>query len=102
MSRGSTSKSAPEGKRLDLGDGQWVRMNPMTIKQFRIFLEADTRMPEAVDAVVEACAESHFNNRKPLEDQSMEIFTAIAGRWNVSEDEVALPPANGQPSVEPS
>lgn len=89
-------------RRLDLGNGEWVRVHAMTIGEWRSFLGAEGDMAGAVDATLGAVEEAHFNNGKSLDGQPMEIFTLILSKWNEREDEVALPPANGQSSASPS
>jgi hypothetical protein len=90
-----------EGQRIEL-DGGYVVMRPMNIDDLLAFAEADTNVGPAIRSVKNGCVESNFKNGKPLGEQSIDVLTAILRGWNRAEDEVALPPANGQLSVLPS
>lgn len=87
--------------RLDVTGG-WVRMRPMSIDDIVALAEADTTVGPALRAVLAACVESHFDDGQPLGSQGFKVLTEILKAWNSAEDEVALPPANGQSSASPS
>ncbi len=97
MPKPSLVPSVPATDRIPITGG-WVRMRiPMTIDDLLALGEADTKIGPAIRAVKEACIESEFDNGKPLGEQPWSVMTEILKAWNASEDEVALPPANGQP-----
>ena len=83
-------------RRLDLGNGEWVLIKPMTIDALEAFSDAETNVAPAIRAVKEACVEAHFANDEPIGKQPVETLSRIMSQLNAVEDEVALPPANGQ------
>lgn len=90
-----------EGQRIEL-DGGYVVMRPMNIDDLLAFAEADSNVAPAIRSVKDGCVESKFRDGKPLGEQSLDVLTAILRGWNRAEDEAAVPPTNGQPSVSPS
>lgn len=89
------------GRRIDLGNGEWVVMRSMTIDDLEAISDVDKNFAGAIRAVKDACLEAHFANGEPVGKQRSDRVVDIVKGWNRAEDEVAIPPENGQPSASP-
>lgn len=92
---------------VELADGSRLRMYPMTWQLMKAVSAADPETPESstrdlMQAVEDAVVDAQFKNGRSLQLQPVAVFREIFKAWTGKEDEVALPPANGQPSATPS
>lgn len=98
---------AEELRHVVLDDGSELKMLPLTWAMFKASAQAD---PEALEdsvgslmqAIEDAVVEAKFKNGRDLSRQPRSVFMKILTGWRQAEDEVALPPANGQLSETPS
>lgn len=90
---------------VELPDGVtgWVEFRPMTVGDLKFYLKSDEGNPWESVSRLEAAIESYeFSNGKTLDEQVKGAYQVLLRAWNNAEDEDALPPENGRPSVLPS
>ena len=103
----TADKPVEQLRRVELKDGSVLMMLPMTWRMFKASAQADTEhidrsIGELMQAIEDAVVEANFKNGRDLSRQPRSVFMDIFSGWRQAEDEVALPPANGQLSGTPS
>lgn len=98
-----------DARSITLDDGSELVMLPMTWRMMKAVYAGSTDAAELnkstgemMAAIEDGVIEAHFKNGRELGQQPFSVFRDIFRAWNKSEQDDALPPANGQPSETPS